>query len=64
MRVVSTSSQRTPLAIASAARVDGGGWNMAHLKGLISRQIRQAYADLFGEDILKSLDKELRHDFE
>ncbi|KAK8923758.1 Annexin D1 [Platanthera zijinensis] len=28
------------------------------------RQIRQAYADLFGEDILKSLDKELRHDFE
>ncbi|KAK8937130.1 Annexin D1 [Platanthera zijinensis] len=50
-----------------------GGWGtneelivtiLAHRFVGQRRQIRQAYADLFGEDILKSLDKELRHDFE
>ncbi|KAH0460640.1 hypothetical protein IEQ34_011303 [Dendrobium chrysotoxum] len=37
---------------------------LAHRSAAQRRQIRQAYADIFGEDLLKSLDKELTHDFE
>ncbi|KAK8934333.1 Annexin D1 [Platanthera zijinensis] len=37
---------------------------LAHQSATQRCQIRQAYADLFSEDILKSHDKELTHDFE
>ncbi|KRY02147.1 Annexin D1, partial [Trichinella patagoniensis] len=37
---------------------------LAHRSAAQRRQIRQAYADIFGEDLLKSLNKELTRDFE
>ncbi|PKA49537.1 Annexin D1 [Apostasia shenzhenica] len=37
---------------------------LGHRTAAQRRQIRQAYSDVFGEDLLKALDKELTHDFE
>lgn len=37
---------------------------LAHRNASQRRQIRQAYADVFGEDLLKAVDKELTRDFE
>nr|GMD85078.1 annexin D1-like [Ipomoea batatas] len=37
---------------------------LAHRNAAQRKSIRQAYADTFGEDILKELDRELSHDFE
>ncbi|ONK75534.1 uncharacterized protein A4U43_C03F17910 [Asparagus officinalis] len=37
---------------------------LAHRNAAQRRKIRQAYADVFGEDLLKAVDKELTRDFE
>lgn len=74
MATLSVPSQvPAPSEDADQLRKAFGGWGtnegliisiLAHRNAAQRRQIRQAYADVFGEDLLKALDKELTRDFE